>query len=225
MVTGRPRPRYAGSVSEASRGRPQGGALNCLPCTGSLFPQQVSRAVYPLFEAVLKGGIFLSAVDVLGDGRANHLRDGFGLHARNGVQGVGLIGGQANGHGFGGLHSRYVPPRYPHCQAPSYHGIKVARNWRAPMNDQHTERTANPGHGNEQKFQIQIDRNHFTVTQEKMTGAEIRQVPTPPIGPDRDLFLVVPGGSDRKIADNEVVEIRNGLRFFTAPAQINPGRL
>jgi hypothetical protein len=93
------------------------------------------------------------------------------------------------------------------------------------MDDQHSGKNDNPGHGNEEKFQIQIDRNHYTVTQEKMTGAQIRHAPSPPIGPDRDLFLVVPGGSDRKIADDEVVEIRNGLRFFTAPTQINPGRV
>lgn len=73
------------------------------------------------------------------------------------------------------------------------------------------------------KFQIQIDRVHYTVTQEFMTGAELRQVPNPPIGPDRDLFEVVPGGSDKKIEDNETVQIREGERFFTAPAHINPG--
>lgn len=72
-------------------------------------------------------------------------------------------------------------------------------------------------------FQIQIDRDHFTVHQAEMSGAEIRQVPTPPIGPDRDLFEVGPAHSDIKIEDNAVVEMRNGLRFFTAPAQINPG--
>ena len=91
------------------------------------------------------------------------------------------------------------------------------------MSDQHSPENGDPGHGPEKKFEIQIDRNHYTVTQESMTGAQIRQVPTPPIGPDRDLFLVVPGGSDKKIGNDEVVEIRNGLRFFTAPAQINPG--
>jgi hypothetical protein len=93
------------------------------------------------------------------------------------------------------------------------------------MNDQHSQKNNDLGHGKEEKFQIQIDRNHYTVRQERMTGTQIRHVPTPPIGPDRDLFLVVPGGSDQKIADNEEVEIRNGLRFFTAPAQINPGQL
>jgi len=58
-----------------------------------------------------------------------------------------------------------------------------------------------------------------------MTGAELRQVPPTPIGPDRDLFEVVPGGTDRKIGDTDVVEIRNGIRFFTAPTQINPGHV
>lgn len=73
------------------------------------------------------------------------------------------------------------------------------------------------------EFQIQIDRVHYTVNKREMTGAELRHVPPAPIGPDRDLFEVVPGGPDRKIGDADVVEIRNGKRFFTAPAQINPG--
>jgi hypothetical protein len=73
-------------------------------------------------------------------------------------------------------------------------------------------------------FHIQIDRVHYTVTMRIMTGEQLRHVPPTPIGPDRDLFEVVPGGTDRKILDNEEVEIRDGKRFFTAPAQINPGR-
>lgn len=75
-----------------------------------------------------------------------------------------------------------------------------------------------------QQFQIQIDRVHYTVSKDHMTGSELRNLPTAPIGPDRDLFQVVPGGQDKKIENSEVVEIRNGLRFFTAPSQINPGR-
>jgi len=81
-----------------------------------------------------------------------------------------------------------------------------------------------PEHGKHPvQFQIQIDRTHYTVTDPQMTGAEIRRVPPTPIGTERDLFEVVPGGQDRKIEDSDVVEIRNGQRFFTAPAQINPG--
>lgn len=78
-------------------------------------------------------------------------------------------------------------------------------------------------HHENHEFRIQIDRVHYTVHKHVMTGLELRHVPKPPIGPDRDLFEVVPGGTDRKIADDEKVEIRDGKRFFTAPAQINPG--
>jgi len=74
------------------------------------------------------------------------------------------------------------------------------------------------------RIKIQIDRIHYEVDVTHMTGEQLRHLPQPPIGPDRDLFEVVPGHSDRKIADNEVVDLRNGTRFFTAPARINPGQ-
>ena len=75
---------------------------------------------------------------------------------------------------------------------------------------------------------IRIDRKEYRVPRSllddgKMTGAQIRRLADPDIGEDRDLFEVVPGGSDRKIGDDDEVVIRNGLRFFSAPAQINPG--
>lgn len=73
------------------------------------------------------------------------------------------------------------------------------------------------------KFGIQIDRIHYTVPKARMTGAELRQVPEKPIGPERDLFEVIPGQQDNKVEDTEIVEIRNGKRFFTAPGHINPG--
>jgi hypothetical protein len=79
------------------------------------------------------------------------------------------------------------------------------------------------GHKPEQ-IKIQIDRIHYAVDVTQMTGEQLRQLPQPPIGPDRDLFEVVPGHSDRKIENNEEVELRNGTRFFTAPAHINPGQ-
>jgi hypothetical protein len=74
------------------------------------------------------------------------------------------------------------------------------------------------------KFQIQIDRAHYTVARSEMSGAELRRVPPDPIGPERDLFEVGPGHPDRRVEDDDTVEMRNGQRFFTAPAQINPGR-
>lgn len=73
------------------------------------------------------------------------------------------------------------------------------------------------------EINIQIDRVHYKVQQKTMTGAELRHVPTTPIPVDRDLFQVIPGGSDRKIGDADQVELHDGARFFTAPGQINPG--
>lgn len=70
---------------------------------------------------------------------------------------------------------------------------------------------------------IKIDRKEYKVQQSMLTGAQLRALPEPDIGADRDLFEVVPGGSDRKIANDQEVAMRDGLRFFTAPAQINPG--
>ena len=78
------------------------------------------------------------------------------------------------------------------------------------------------------EFQIKIDRTEYKISEKdlidgKLTGAQLRKIPKEEIGPDRDLFEVIPGGSDRKIEATDYVEIRDGLRFFSAPAQINPG--
>ncbi len=77
--------------------------------------------------------------------------------------------------------------------------------------------------GRAHEFNIRIDREHYKVSKAKLTGAQLRALPNPDVGPDRDLFQVVPGGSDRKVELNDVIEMKDGLRFFTAPAQINPG--
>lgn len=73
------------------------------------------------------------------------------------------------------------------------------------------------------QIKVQIDRIHYTVEKLEMTGAELRMIPSPVIGQDRDLFEIVPGAPDRKVLDSDSVELHNGKRFFTAPGQINPG--
>ena len=82
----------------------------------------------------------------------------------------------------------------------------------------------NGGPNKPKGFEIKIDRANYKVHQEVLTGAELRRLPDPDIGPERDLFEVVPAGSDLKIEPGNNVTMRNGLRFFTAPAQINPGQ-
>ena len=75
---------------------------------------------------------------------------------------------------------------------------------------------------------IQLGRQDIEVSPASLhdgtlTGRQIRELATPPIGADRDLFEIVPGGSDRKIGDEDTVVIRDHLRFFSAPTNINPG--
>ena len=77
-----------------------------------------------------------------------------------------------------------------------------------------------PGH---KVFTIRIDRTEYKLPEEKITGAQLRGLPPIPIPSDRDLFQVVPGHPDRKIKDDDTVEVHDGLRFFTAPNTINPG--
>ena len=93
-----------------------------------------------------------------------------------------------------------------------------------------------PGGGDEgggrsiepQKFHIRIDRTDYEVGFDqldagRLTGLQLRHLPEPPIGADRDLFEIVPGGRDRKIGNDDAVVIRDWMRFFSAPATINPG--
>ena len=72
-------------------------------------------------------------------------------------------------------------------------------------------------------FTIQIDRVEYKVSDEKLTGAMLRRVPPTPIPPERDIFQVIPGHPDKKVKDDDTIEIHDGLRFFTAPNTINPG--
>jgi Multiubiquitin len=91
------------------------------------------------------------------------------------------------------------------------------------MADEAAVPVGDAGERREPSFRIQIDRAHYTVHQERMTGEELRHVPPTPIPPDRDLYEVRPGETDLLIANDYVVHIRDGLRFFTAPHHINPG--
>lgn len=86
------------------------------------------------------------------------------------------------------------------------------------MAAQHDE-TRKPDHA----VQIQIDHDKFRVPIGSITEAQLRALPEPDLAPDRDLWEDRPGHRDRKILPGEVVEVRDGQRFFTAPGQINPG--
>lgn len=76
---------------------------------------------------------------------------------------------------------------------------------------------------------VRVDRQDIEVLPSDLhdgalTGRQIRELANPPIDADRDVFEIVPGGSDKKITDEDTVTIRDHLRFFSAPRNINPGR-
>lgn len=70
---------------------------------------------------------------------------------------------------------------------------------------------------------IHLDRHAFEVFERKITGAGLRVLPSPDVAADRDVWLDVPDRRDRKIQDEDVITLQNGMRFFTAPGRINPG--
>lgn len=71
---------------------------------------------------------------------------------------------------------------------------------------------------------IKIDNAAYKAPKTPMTAEELRALPDPDIGTNRDLFLTVPGpGDDRLIADGETVDLKPGMHFYTAPRTINPG--
>lgn len=70
---------------------------------------------------------------------------------------------------------------------------------------------------------IRIDRIEYEVYKRKMTGAELRTLPSPDVPADRDLWRDVPDKRDVKVQDEDVVHLKDGMRFFTAPGRINPG--
>lgn len=74
------------------------------------------------------------------------------------------------------------------------------------------------------KTPIYIDGTKYHPVGDKLTGAEVRLVPSPPVSSDRDLWLDIADGLDQLIEDDEVVELEKNTRFFTVPRIINPGR-
>jgi hypothetical protein len=70
---------------------------------------------------------------------------------------------------------------------------------------------------------ITIDGLTYRCRASVVTATGVRRIPHPPIEGERDLWLEVPDGSDRFLADDEEVVLKEGLRFFTAPRSILAG--
>lgn len=71
---------------------------------------------------------------------------------------------------------------------------------------------------------IFIDDVKYEAPSRRMTGADLRALPRPPIGADRDLWLETPGPKDDVlIRPEQTYDVRPGSKFYTAPSTINPG--
>lgn len=70
---------------------------------------------------------------------------------------------------------------------------------------------------------ILIDGQRVRPPRGEITGAELRQLVDPPIGADRDLWLDIDGDLDRKIEDDDIVQLEPQMEFFSVPREINPG--
>lgn len=69
---------------------------------------------------------------------------------------------------------------------------------------------------------IFIDRKRYTAPKKVMTGAELKVLGG--VDSNFDLFLVVPGPKDDElIEDSEAVTLKPGMRFVSAPRDLNPG--
>ena len=83
-------------------------------------------------EPVLKRGVTFALLDVASDRSANHLRDWLTVDGSDGVQFLGLVRGQANGHGLirslVRIHFLILPPRPAGGQVPLNYGILIPIN-------------------------------------------------------------------------------------------------
>jgi hypothetical protein len=71
---------------------------------------------------------------------------------------------------------------------------------------------------------IYVNRHPFRVARRPVTGAVLKEMPTPPIGPDSDLIRIMHGGeSDLFVQPDEVVELEDGTEFFAVPRTIMAG--
>ena len=152
------------------------------------------------------------------------MRNRLTIDGRDGIQFLRLLCGQTNRHCFGGFHGAIVGVGF---MVVNHLGTVVYRYHGIIQNEDHAMAAENPVPDKDppehKPFIIRIDREQYEWPEEKISGAQLRGLPPTAIPPERDLFQVVPGHTDRQIKDDDTVEVHDGIRFFTAPNTINPG--
>src|SRR5437868_1411072 len=84
-----------------------------------------------------------------------------------------------------------------------------------PQTEAHPEPHPHP-----EPIPITIDHRPYKAPRPAMTGGELKALAG--IGGDYDLWLDLPGhGDDPKIADDEPVQLKPGMKFYSMPRKIN----
>lgn len=89
--------------------------------------------------------------------------------------------------------------------------------------DEQREDIHHRGNG-DAEITIYIDRSAFRVARHAVTGRLLRELATPAISSEYELYHVSQGGEpDLLVHDEEVVELEDGTHFFSAPKMIMAG--
>ena len=95
--------------------------------------------------------------------------------------------------------------------------VKPAEDLRPPGNEDGDE--LRPG----EKLTIVIDKKKYRAPTRVMTGAQLRRLAEPDIGPDFDLWQEIPGDEDNLVSDHERIKLADGMGFYSSSREINPG--
>ena len=92
------------------------------------------------------------------------------------------------------------------------------------MSPKDEEKSPKPNRTPDNRVPIHIDQELFKVDDGEISAEDLRALPDPDIGADRDLYQEVPGqAEDNLMSPNERVTVKPGMHFFTAPRSITPG--
>ena len=89
------------------------------------------------------------------------------------------------------------------------------------VNPKERHAPAPPAAGEKTGITIYIDHTPYHAANANFSGAELRNLPHPPIGPEKDIFRVVAGkGDDIKLKDTDAIavnmrEANQGRHFFS----------
>ena len=95
--------------------------------------------------------------------------------------------------------------------------MKSAEDLRSPDHEVGDE--LHPG----ETLTIVIDSKKYRAPARVMTGAQLRRLANPDIGPDFDLWQEIPGDEDNLVGDHERIRLSNGMGFYSSSCEINPG--